>query len=139
VALMLAVRNPDLRCVLAVAGPTDLPALQSNRDETAYRLAVEAFGSSRLAALSPVRYASAIKAKLMLVYARNDPIVPVAQGVDLHRAVRGSTLIVLAPGPAPYVHTGVRVAASRSGVSEADKQAAGRAEVQFLLRETAPG
>ena len=41
IALMLAVRNPDVACVMSLAGPTDLPALRTESNGlAAYQLAV---------------------------------------------------------------------------------------------------
>jgi acetyl esterase/lipase len=134
-ALMLAVRNPSLACVISQAGPSDLPALKTQPGgDGAYKLATEAFGdnASVLAANSPALHASSIKAKVMLVYAANDPVVPVAQGEEMKRADPSATLIVLPPGTATFVHTGVGVSPAQSGVSKTAKQAASAAEVRFL-------
>jgi acetyl esterase/lipase len=134
-ALMLAVREPSLACVISEAGPSDLPALNSQQGgDGAYKLATAAFGndSSVLAANSPALHASAIKAKIMLVYASNDPVVPVAQGEEMKHADRSAQLIVLPPGTATFVHTGVGASLADSGVSKAAKQAASAAEVRFL-------
>lgn len=135
IALMLAVMNPDLACVISEAGPTDLPALATESGGSgAYGLATAAFGTGPLLAqLSPALHVSAIKAKLMLVYAQNDPVVPVAQGEEMKRVDPAATLIVLPPGSANFVHTGVGKPVSESGVSAADKQIASRAEATFLF------
>jgi acetyl esterase/lipase len=134
IALMLAVLNPDLKCVISQAGPTDLPALETNKGgANAYKLATQAFGTgSLLAKESPALHASSIKARLMLVYAQNDPVVPAAQGYEMKRADPAAKLIVLPPGPAPFVHTGVGAPPSQTGVAVAAKQAASQAEVKFL-------
>jgi dienelactone hydrolase len=108
IAMMLAVMNPRLACVVDAAGPTDLLALAKEPSGTAgYQLAVKAFGARNLSAYSPARHASSIRAKLLMLFAQNDPIVPVAQGQDMARALPGSRLIILPPGPVPFVHSGV--------------------------------
>src|SRR5207245_957892 len=104
IALMLAVRNPDLACVIDLEGPTDLTSLAPG--SAAYDFAVRPFGKSELAAFSPALQARAIRAKVMLAFARNDPLVPVNQGVEMARALPGARLIVLPPGPAVFIHVG---------------------------------
>jgi len=129
-ALMLAVRQPDLACVISLAGPTDLVALDSEPGGgVAAGLARQAFGATRLADVSPARYAGAIRARVMLVYAAGDPIVPVAQGYAMARADRRAQLIVLPPGQANFIHSKVdRTAVERAEAQELTflSQAAGR-------------
>jgi acetyl esterase/lipase len=108
IALMLAVEHPDLACVVDFAGPTDLPALAKEPGGAfGYGLAVKAFGTRALPAYSPALHARSIRAKVMLMYAQNDPIVPVAQGAMMARALPDAQLIDLPPGPAPFVHSDV--------------------------------
>ncbi len=138
IALMLAVKNPDLRCVVDEAGPTDLPALgREPGGAIAYRLALRTLGQSNLAALSPALHAASIKAKLLLVYAQTDPLVPLAQGKEMARADPSARLIVLPPGLAPFVHTGIDAPASTTGVSPSAKDNAILAEARFLEASTA--
>ena len=108
IALMLAVKDPDLACAVSLAGPTDLPALASEPGgEIADRLATKNFGdTSQFKELSPALHADSICARVLLIYARNDPIVPVAQGEEMARALPSATLIVLPPGTAGFVHSG---------------------------------
>jgi acetyl esterase/lipase len=107
-ALMLAVREPELACAIDRAGPTNLTSLAQQRGgRYAYRVAVRMFGRNRLAALSPVRHAPSINARLLLIYAANDPLAPLEQGRELARAKPDARLIVLPPGPARFVHSGV--------------------------------
>lgn len=122
-ALVLAARHPDLACAISLAGPTDLVSLSRADPQTGAELA-SLFGSGRLDALSPARHAGRIRARLLLVYAANDPIVPVAQGREMARARPGSDLIVLPPGPETFVHSSVA-----SG-SQARVDAAQRAMLQ---------
>lgn len=133
IALMLAVRNPDMACVIDVAGPTDLETLaRQPGGQTGYGIAESAFGSGLLASLSPAQHAGSIRAKLLLVYAGDDRLVPVEQGVEMHHAVPGSELIVLPPGRAPFVHTGIGAPVAKTGVDAAAKARAGVREVGFL-------
>lgn len=137
IALMLAVRHPDLRCVVDLAGPTDLPAFSTQPGgKTGYQIAVKAFGTGGLATQSPINYVRSIKAKVLMVYAQNDPIVPVEQGKELAKKLSGSKLIVLPPGTAAFVHTGTGAPVSQSGVSATAKIAASQAEAQFLASST---
>jgi acetyl esterase/lipase len=136
VAMMLAVRHPDLRCVIGLAGPTDLASLNKEGGSKAgYRLALQAFGQSGLAKQSPINYASTIKAKLLLAYAQNDPLVPPGQGRELATKLASAHVIVLPPGNAPFIHTGVGVPVSQSGVSATAKAALQVREAQFLAQE----
>jgi dipeptidyl aminopeptidase/acylaminoacyl peptidase len=114
IALMLAAMNPDLACVIDMAGPTNLPALAGEHaGAAAAGLAVKAFGARRLAAYSPALRARSIRAKVLLIYAQSDQVVPVAQGEDMKRALPSARLIVLPPGPQPFVHSGVSIAADK--------------------------
>jgi acetyl esterase/lipase len=126
VALMLAVRHPDLTCALSLAGPTDLTALADEPGgATAAQLALDAFGRDGLARFSPALLARRIRARLLLVAADDDPLVPLAQLRRMQRAAPSAQTIVL-PGDdhgAQFVHSRVRRAAA------ARAQAA---EVRFL-------
>jgi dienelactone hydrolase len=134
IALMLAVRNPDLACVVDLAGPTNLPALRSEPHGTIspYQIAVNAFGTDQLTALSPALHANSIRARLLLLYAQNDPLVPVGQGYAMARADTQAKLIVLPPGAAPFVHTGVGAPATKSGVDANANAEAQKTEISFL-------
>jgi dipeptidyl aminopeptidase/acylaminoacyl peptidase len=110
-ALMLAAREPDLACVVDQAGPTDLTSLATQGSDEGQALAVAAFGEKRLASLSPVDQAGRIKARVLLVYADSDPLVPLAQGEELARALPRAELIKLPPGSAPWIHSTVSAAA----------------------------
>jgi acetyl esterase/lipase len=109
-SLMLAAREPELACVLALSAPTDLISLaeQDPEGDEAYQAAVTAFGEDQLATFSPVRFANRIKAKVLLVDAAADPIVPADQGRELAHALPGAQLLVLPPGPvhAKWAHYG---------------------------------
>lgn len=130
VALMLAALRPKLACVIALGSPVDLPALAHQEGGgTAYDLARQAFGESQLAAYSPIRRAQDIRADVLLVAARNDPVVPVAQATEMSRA-RPATHTILLPGGAEnanFVH------------GKVDKNAlvaASQAQIVFLARAT---
>ncbi len=109
-ALLLAAREPQLECVAAVSAPTDLTTLarQDPQGQEAYNAAVHALGQDQLGRFSPIRYADRIRAKVLLVNAESDPVVPSEQGRELARALPGSQLLVLPPGPAPaeFAHFG---------------------------------
>ena len=133
IALMLAVREPDLACVIDLAGPTDLAAFRTDpRGAVGYQIVTRAFGKHTLGGLSPALRAGAIRARLLLVYALDDPLVPVAQGEEMARADPHARLILLPPGNAPFVHTGVGAPVSVSGVNASANTAAQQAEVDFL-------
>jgi dienelactone hydrolase len=132
-ALMLAVRNPDLTCVISLAGPTNLPAFRTEPNgASGYQIATGAFGSSVLAQLSPALHARAIKAKLLLIYARTDRLVPVQQGEDMAQADPRAKLIVLPGGSAPFVHTGINGPVQATGVDPGANANAQQAQVTFL-------
>jgi dipeptidyl aminopeptidase/acylaminoacyl peptidase len=100
-ALNLAAREPDLDCVVSLSAPTDLTtvAQQDPQGEEAYKAAVEAFGKNALVKFSPVRHADQIKAKVLLIAADTDPIVPAAQSRELAQALPGVQLVDLPAGP----------------------------------------
>jgi acetyl esterase/lipase len=103
-SLMLATREPSLDCVVDLVGPTDLTTLRAQGSAEGNQLAVTAFGEDQLARYSPVRYADRIHAKVLMILSATDPIVPAAQGRELAKALPGSELIVLPPGPVPWLH-----------------------------------
>lgn len=122
VALMVAVREAGLDCVVDLAGPTDLTTLVPDAEPT-HRAAVRAFGADTLAAVSPVRRTSSIRARLMIVCAVSDPLVPVEQCRRMAKRVPGTELVVLPPGDLRWVH---------STVDPSAKLAADRALFAFL-------
>jgi len=109
-SLMLATREPDLDCVLAVGAPTDLTTIGRQDPDGAetYRGAAEVFGKDRLAEFSPARHVDKIKAKVLLIAAETDPLVPAAQSRELAQLLPDAQLLVLPPGPvaAPFAHFG---------------------------------
>jgi dienelactone hydrolase len=132
IALMLALRNPDLACVLDFAGPTDLISLGSQPGGGfGYHVALRAFGARQLGAYSPALHAGSIRAKVMLVYAKNDPIVPAAQGEEMAHVLPAAQLIVLPPGPVGFVHSRGGAGTS-NGVAVAAYDASIAAEESFL-------
>ncbi len=137
-ALVLAEHHPDLACVIDFAGPTDLPALRTepHGQLSAYTIALTAFGAAPLAELSPALHPGTIKAKLMLLYAQTDPLVPVEQGRIMARAYPSAQLIVLPPGSAPFVHTGVGAPAQTTGVDPTARLRADQQEQAFLRAAT---
>jgi acetyl esterase/lipase len=134
-ALMLATRESDLTCVVALAAPTDLTSLaeQDPEGDEAYQAAVKAFGKDQLAKFSPVRYADRIKAKVLLILSESDPVDPVDQGQELARVLPGLQLLVLPPGPisVPFAHYG--------GVQPDAQEIVVQRVFEFLDEETQTG
>jgi dipeptidyl aminopeptidase/acylaminoacyl peptidase len=127
-ALMLAAREPELACVIGRAAPTDLTSLPAQGGDEAHQLAVDAFGARGLQRFSPVRHVDAINARVLLIMAENDPLVPAAQGRELKEALPSTDLVVLRPGPVPFVHG--------LGVRQGELQSANDREVEFLQQAT---
>jgi dipeptidyl aminopeptidase/acylaminoacyl peptidase len=109
-ALNLATREPDLDCVVGLSAPTDLTTIarQDPKGQEAYKAAVTAFGKDALVRFSPARHADSIRAKVLLIAADTDPIVPAAQSRELAQALPGAQLVDLSPGPDPvqWAHFG---------------------------------
>jgi pimeloyl-ACP methyl ester carboxylesterase len=103
-ALMLAGDRPGLRCVIALAAPTDLSSLPP----VALANAEQAFGYANLVAWSPALRQPPIRQPVLLASALDDPVVPFDQAYEFwaHRP-RGTTVVALAPGPIGWVHSNV--------------------------------
>jgi acetyl esterase/lipase len=99
--LMLAAREPDLSCVLAIAAPTDLTTLKEQGGTEAYDLAKDAFGEDQLGKWSPVRYADRIDARVLLLNGQSDPVVPVEQAREFARARPETEVDVIPNGSTP--------------------------------------
>lgn len=126
IALTLAVRHPDLACAISLAGPTDLAALPVEPGaKLVTNFALDAFGANRLAEYSPALHADSIRARLLVVAAANDPLVPVEQAWLMTRAHPATRTIILPAGDlaGEFVHGPVDAAA-------ADR--ATQAELEFL-------
>jgi acetyl esterase/lipase len=118
-ALMLAARRRDVACVIGLGAPTDLLAINRQASASGSRtgsravgtMARNAFGRRRLAALSPVRNAGAIHARLLLATARRDIVIPLGQARAMRDALRArhryAESVTLGPGPIPWVHANV--------------------------------
>jgi acetyl esterase/lipase len=117
-ALMLAVREPRLTCVVGLVTPTDLTTVGDQGGGTVHELAVRAFGEDNLADYSPARFADKIKARVLLLPAQTDPIVPLAQAREFVRKRPSTQLFVIPAGPTPvsFLHG---ASASASGTLEA--------------------
>ena len=115
--LMLAAQEPGMACVIDIVGPTDLTTLKQQGGDEASDLAVAAFGEDQLAKWSPIRYANRIRARVLIMLAATDPVVPVEQGREFARAYPRTRLIVLPAGPTPdpLLH-GARI--TRAGAQE---------------------
>jgi acetyl esterase/lipase len=99
-ALMLAVRRPDVACVVSEAAPTDLKRL----DAKLRRRAHDAFGTA-LARWSPAFYR--LLTPTLLEQATNDRLIPFGQMAAMHRAAPHSEALVLSPGTTPWIHSRV--------------------------------
>jgi acetyl esterase/lipase len=134
-ALMLATREPDLDCVMALSSPVDLTTLgqQDPENQESYDAAVRAFGTGKLARFSPVRYADRIRAKVLLIQAEDDPLVPVEQADELKRALPDAEVLILPTGdtPAVFAHGG--------GVQETAQNTVIQREFDFLQQATGGG
>ena len=124
-ALMLAARRPGVACVIGLGAPTDLVAINRQASASGDRngsravgtMARNAFGRRRLAALSPVRHAGTIHARVLLATARRDIVIPLAQSRAMRDALRArhryAESVILAPGRTQWVHANV----SRRGLA----------------------
>lgn len=103
-ALMLAGDRPGLRCVIALAAPTDLASLPP----TGLANAQHAFGLANLVTWSPALTEPPIAQPVLLASALDDPVVPFDQAYEFwqHRP-RGTTVVALQPGPVGWVHSDV--------------------------------
>ncbi len=121
-ALLLAVDRPSLACVMSWAGPTELAPLITLRSPVSDDLQrLSASIHHRLGAWSAVSLAARLRAPTFLLYAANDPIVPAAQGAALHAKVPRSTFIVMPPGAAGFVHSGVDPSAFERALKAEDR------------------
>jgi acetyl esterase/lipase len=109
-ALLLAIARPKLACVMSYAGPTDLTVLNNAKAGDVFQLVHKLSNAVRgdLAAWSPLKQASKIRAKALLAYATNDPLVPLSQATELAARLRGSVLSVLQPGSRIFIHSLVK-------------------------------
>jgi acetyl esterase/lipase len=122
-ALMLAARRRDVRCVIGEGAPTDLVTIGRQASASGSRdgaravalMARSAFGSKRLGAESPVRHAAAIRARVLLATARRDVVIPLAQARAMRHALRAhhryAVTLTLSAGRLPWIHGDVSRAA----------------------------
>jgi pimeloyl-ACP methyl ester carboxylesterase len=104
----MAVARPELACAISWAGPTDLIALNSPQVPVYYSVrALATTIGNNLAAWSPARLARQIRARVLLLYAIDDPLVPVSQGHKMKAALPRAQLILLRSGRAEFVHSRV--------------------------------
>ncbi|HVT76112.1 MAG TPA: prolyl oligopeptidase family serine peptidase [Acidimicrobiales bacterium] len=98
-ALMLAATQPRVACVVSLGGVTDFEHIAG---QTAYdfrsgtydnvgpaavfNLGAAAFGA-QLGHMSPINFAAAIDARLLIASGAGDPLIPVAQGTDMAAAM----------------------------------------------------
>jgi len=115
-ALLLVAERRDVACVIALAAPTDLPALVAASTDGG-RAAVFAFGRDAATSagngLSPVDVAGSLRARLLLASASNDAWVPPSQMGALRDALARSgsfasvATMELEPGRRPFWHGNV--------------------------------
>jgi dipeptidyl aminopeptidase/acylaminoacyl peptidase len=99
-ALQAGATEPDLyRCVISIAGPTDLNAMlrwersEAGADSDQYDYWVKSIGDprtdrDRIDAASPLRRAESWRPPVLLIHGDDDGVVPVAQSRDMERALR---------------------------------------------------
>jgi acetyl esterase/lipase len=132
-ALMLAIRRPSVRCVIARGAPTDLRTIARHASasgsregsKAVARMGASAFGRGNLRSVSPAAHAHALRARLLLATARRDDVIPLSQARDLRRAVLRRRphahveTLVLAPGRIAWIHGPVsRTALARFHAAE---------------------
>lgn len=89
----------DYKCLVSIAGVSDLPRMLKDARRTHGRnhwvvsYWREQFGSEEeerqaLNAISPVRYAEAFKAPVLLVHGNKDTVVPIIQSTAMHKALK---------------------------------------------------
>jgi acetyl esterase/lipase len=136
-ALMVAVRRPDVACVIARGAPTNLTTIgrqnawgpdgpQATLPRLTRDWAIEAFGRRGLAAMSPALHADRIRAWVLFAIADRDPFVPWRQALELKRAMPRAHVYRLSWGGRNWVHTSVSSEAAR-GFRRAERAVARRA------------
>ena len=98
-ALMLAMARP-LDCVEPVDAPVDLT---KGLPKSLLATAIAVFGKD-LAKWSPALHAKQIHGKVLIVHARDDQVVPLAQAKQLKAALPNAQLVVFPPGPLQFIH-----------------------------------
>lgn len=98
-ALQGGANQPDLyRCVISVAGPSDLPTMmrwersEAGSDSDRYEYWVRSVGdpetdAARLEAISPLRRAAEWRPPVLLIHGDDDDVVPVSQSRVMERAL----------------------------------------------------
>lgn len=126
-AIELAAAEPALSCAIVQGGPTNALSLgsqtawssagpQKSGPAWVYNMMTAAFGTDMLFWMSPSYHA--IKARVLMGVAEQDPYVPWAQATELRSRMRGRDpnayvdVVRLPPGPAEWAHAGVSQAAA---------------------------
>lgn len=98
-ALQGGATQPDLyRCVISIAGPSDLLAMlrwersEAGADSDRYEYWVKSIGDPRedreqIEAISPIRQAASWRVPVLLIHGDEDDVVPVSQSRDMNRAL----------------------------------------------------
>lgn len=126
-ALMAAAMRPAIDCVVAGGTPTDLTTIADQRVDSwrtfpdgplmVRNVAMAAFGSERLAELSPAKHP--IRARLLVATGADDWAIPWAQAEQIRSAQRARDpaavvrLLKLEGGSVPWAHAPVSEAALR--------------------------
>lgn len=132
-ALMLAAWRRQVGCVMAIAAPTELEDLTPGSGLE--QLISTVFTPEQRSRFNPARHGHRIAARMLLGYAADDPIIPVAHGLRMDATVRGADLHVVDPGPAPWIHgstgdpaqLGAMLHSMRRTLTAAQRRAEGRA------------
>lgn len=128
-ALMLATTR-NLDCVVVAGAPTDLTSApqevpSGQRRNDLARVIQETFGS-KAEAFSPIRlWDRDSRTLLILLYAKNDPVVALQQARRMLDVARNGLLISLPAGNSPFVHTGVDPIALDRAVRTIDRKLEG--------------
>lgn len=101
-ALELAIRHPDLRCVIAEAPPTDLRAL-AEAAPRAERFLTRIFGTD-LRAYSPIRGPFSRSTDILIAGVTTDRVVPWSQARRFRAKWPQTRLLPLRPGNSRWVH-----------------------------------
>lgn len=121
-ALLAAERRTATSCVIAVGAPVDLVAAnQFMPGGVVATLARAAFGATvqDLREFSAIVHGATIRARTLLAYALNDPLVPAVEGIRMAQLVPGSRLLLARPGLTRWVHSSVDVDDARHFLADA--------------------
>jgi hypothetical protein len=136
-ALMLAALDPHIRCVMALAAPTDMRTI-ARSGVYGSMMVNSGVGPDRgdlWRASSPVAWFGRSRAATLLVTAADDTLIPWSQATELEAVRRGPGVpavqaLELPPGPLQFVHGTTSAAGAAAYLA---------AERCLLLRVASPG